>query len=61
MEEVDEVSFDYTVENDGKTHILVVDFPESVDEEAFLIALKAYMNAQNDALRKFYDSGGGYN
>lgn len=50
----DEVTADYTIENGGRTHILVLDFPEGVDEEVFLISLKAYMRAQSDNLKAIY-------
>lgn len=50
-DDFDEVTFDYTVENKGKTHILVLEFPEFCDEECFLISLKAYIQAQNQRLK----------
>lgn len=49
-EEVDECIFDYTIENKGRTHILVVEFPDTVDEECFLISLKAYLRAESERL-----------
>lgn len=59
---VDEVTFNYSIENHeprepefGRTHILVVDYPESCDEECFLISLKAYLRARSESLRMMYD------
>lgn len=51
---VDEVTFDYTIEGKGKTHILIVEFPEACDEECFLITLKAYLRAQSENLKRSY-------
>lgn len=52
----DEVEFDYSIENrgplKGKTHILVVQFPDECDEECFLISLKAYLKAQSENMRR---------
>lgn len=50
----DAVSFDYSIENKGKTHLLVIEFPEPCDEENFLIILKAYVGAQSENLRRIY-------
>lgn len=50
--DVDEVEFDYNIQNQGKTHILVVEYPEGCDEECFLITLKAYLRAQSENLRR---------
>lgn len=54
-EETDEVSADYTIENGGRTHILVLDFPDPVDEECFLLSLKTYMKAQSNNLTAIQD------
>ncbi len=51
----DEVTVDYSVENKGKTHILVMEFPEFVDEECFLISLAAYVKAQSRHLKDLED------
>lgn len=51
-EDLREVTFDYTDQNDGKTHLLVVEFPEGVGERAFLIALKFYLTAQHKAMQR---------
>ena len=59
-EELDEITYDYSIENKGKTHMLIVEFPEPCDEECFLIALKAYFKAQNENLQRCY-AGIGYN
>lgn len=53
-DEVDEVAFDYSTENDGRTHILVAEFHDFCDEEEFLIALKSFLKAQNENLRNMY-------
>lgn len=53
-EEVDEVAFDYSTENEGRTHILVCEFPDFCDEEGFLMALKSFLKAQNENLRNIY-------
>lgn len=49
---MDEIIVDYSIENKGRTHILVVEFPDSCDEESFLISLKAYLRAQSENLRR---------
>lgn len=49
---IEEVQFDYQITNDGRTHILVVDFPEGCDEESFLIILKAYYRAQSENISR---------
>lgn len=52
--EIDEVAFDYSTENNGRTHIVVAEFHDFCDEEAFLIALKSFLKAQNENLRNMY-------
>jgi hypothetical protein len=52
---VEEIQFDYSTDNEDRTHILVVAFPEACDEECFLIALKAYLRAQSENLKRHYD------
>jgi hypothetical protein len=51
---IDEVTFDYSIDKSGKTHMLVVHFPDDCDEECFLISLKAYLNAQSENLKRWY-------
>lgn len=53
-DDLDEVTFDYNIDNNGRTHILIVEFPDFCDEECFLIALKAFLKAQNENLRNIY-------
>ena len=48
----DEVSFDYDIQNEGTTHILIVQYPEACDEECFLITLKAFLKAQSERIRQ---------
>ena len=50
VSEVEEVIFDYTISNQGRTHVLVVTFPEGCDEGRFLISLKSYLRAQSENL-----------
>lgn len=52
--EIDEVAFDYSTDNGGRTHILVAEFSDFCDEEDFLIALKSFLKAQNENLRNMY-------
>lgn len=60
----DEVTFDYTIEDgdgqSGRTHILVVSFPEDCDEECFLLALKQYYRAQSQNLKNISDGTAGH-
>lgn len=61
----DEATFDYTIEDGpstlmGKTHILVVEFPDDCDEECFLLAVKHYIKAQSQNLRNIQDGVAGH-